>query len=59
MRSAGTWYDNAPTENFFGTLKSERVHHLVYRAHDEARTDLFQYTEASRTLAGITRLWTI
>lgn len=45
MNGAGTWYDNAPMESFFGTLKSERVHHLVYRAHSEARTDLFQYIE--------------
>ena len=45
MNGAGTWYDNAPMESFFGTLKSERVHHLVYRAHQEARTDLFQYIE--------------
>jgi putative transposase len=45
MNGAGTWYDNAPMESFFGTLKSERVHHLVYRAHAEARTDLFQYIE--------------
>ena len=43
MNSAGTWYDNAPMESFFGTLKSERVHHLAYRTRDEARTDLFQY----------------
>ena len=45
MNGAGTWYDNAPMESFFGTLKSERVHHLVYSAHQEARTDLFQYIE--------------
>jgi transposase InsO family protein len=45
MNGAGTWYDNSPMESFFGTLKSERVHHLVYRAHQEARTDLFQYIE--------------
>jgi putative transposase len=45
MNGAGTWYDNAPMESFFGTLKSERVHHLVYRAHQEARTDLFHYIE--------------
>ena len=45
MNGAGTWYDNAPMESFFGTLKSERVHHLVYRARDEARTDLFHYIE--------------
>ena len=45
MNGTGTWYDNAPMESFFGTLKSERVHHIVYRARDEARTDLFQYIE--------------
>jgi len=45
MNGAGTWYDNAPMESFFGTLKSERVHHLVYRTRNEARTDLFHYIE--------------
>jgi putative transposase len=45
MNGAGTWYDNAPMESFFGTLKSERVHHLVYHTRDEARTDLFYYIE--------------
>jgi putative transposase len=45
MNGAGTWYDNAPMESFFGTLKSERVHHCVYRTRNEARTDLFFYIE--------------
>jgi len=45
MNSAGTWYDNAPMESFFGTLKSERVHHILYRDRAEATTDLFQYIE--------------
>jgi putative transposase len=45
MNAAGTWYDNAPMESFFGTLKSERVHHIVYRSRDEAATDLFYYIE--------------
>ena len=45
MNSAGTWYDNAPMESFFGTLKSERVHHVLYRDRDEATTDLFYYIE--------------
>jgi putative transposase len=45
MNGAGTWYDNAPMESFFGTLKSERVHHIVYRNRDEATTDLFRYIE--------------
>lgn len=46
MNGAGTWYDNAPMESFFGTLKSEWVHHRVYQTRDEARTDIFFYIEA-------------
>jgi len=46
MNGVGTWYDNAPMESFFGTLKGERVHHRVYRTRDEARLDLFYYIEA-------------
>jgi transposase InsO family protein len=45
MNGAGAWYDNAPMESFFGTLKSERVHHCTYRTRNEARTDLFFYIE--------------
>jgi putative transposase len=46
MNGVGTWYDNAPMESFFGTLKSEWTHHRTYRTHAEARTDLFYYIEA-------------
>jgi len=46
MNGVGSWYDNAPMESFFGSLKSERVHHTVYHTHDEARSDLFYYIEA-------------
>jgi putative transposase len=46
MNGAGSWYDNAPMESFFGTLKSEWVYHRVYRTRDEARSDLFYYIEA-------------
>jgi transposase InsO family protein len=45
MNGAGTRYNSAPMESFFGTLKSERVHHVVYYAHNQARTDLLQYIE--------------
>jgi putative transposase len=45
MNGVGTWYDNAPMESFFGTLKNERVHHNVYRSRDEAMTDVFYYIE--------------
>ena len=46
MNGVGTWYDNAPMESFFGTLKRELVHHRAYQTRDEARTDLFFYVEA-------------
>jgi putative transposase len=46
MNSVGSWYDNAPMESFFGSLKSEWVNHRVYHTHDEARTDIFYYIEA-------------
>ena len=46
MNGVGNWYDNAPMESFIGTLKSEWVHHRVYRTRDEARPDLFFYIEA-------------
>ena len=46
MNGVGTWYDNAPMESFFGTLKSELVHHRVYLTREEARLDLFYYIEA-------------
>jgi putative transposase len=45
MNGVGTWYDNAPMESFFGTLKSEWVSRRVYRTRDEARSDLFFYIE--------------
>jgi transposase InsO family protein len=45
MNGVGSWYDNAPMESFFGTLKSEWVHH-VYRSRDEAMTDVFFYIES-------------
>ena len=32
-------------ESFFGTLKTELVHHGEYSNHDAARHDLFAYIE--------------
>ena len=46
MNGAGSWYDNAPMESFFGTLKSELVYHCVYHTRNEAKTDVFRYIEA-------------
>lgn len=46
MNGVGSWYDNAPMESFFGTLKSEWVHHHGYLTRDEARADVFFYIES-------------
>jgi transposase InsO family protein len=46
MNSLGSWYDNAPMESFFGTLKSEWVHHSIYLTRDQAQADVFYYIEA-------------
>jgi transposase InsO family protein len=46
MNGAGSWYDNAPMESFFGTLKSELVHHCVYYTRNEAKADVFYYIES-------------
>ena len=46
MNSVGSWYDNAPTESFFGTVKSELVNHYHYQTRDEARSQVFYYIEA-------------
>ena len=45
MNSVGSWYDNAPMESFFGTLKSERVHQRTYQTRLEASPDVFYYIE--------------
>jgi len=46
MNGVGSWYDNAPMESFFGTLKSELVHHTAYRTRYEAQPDLVSYIES-------------
>src|SRR5947208_12058483 len=43
-KQAPCW-DNAPMESFFGTLKTELVHHRDYPDRDTARRDLFAYIE--------------
>ena len=45
MNGVGSWYDNAPMESFFGTLKSERVQQCVYRTLHVASPDVFYYIE--------------
>lgn len=45
MSRRGNCYDNAVIESFFGTLKTELVHHERYVTHDAARQSLFEYIE--------------
>ena len=46
MSRTGNCYDNAVIESFFGTLKSELVHHQQYQTRDEGRRSVFAYIEA-------------
>jgi transposase InsO family protein len=39
MSRKGNCWDNAPRESFFGTLKTELVHHREYPDRDTARRD--------------------
>jgi len=45
MSKKGDCWDNAVAESFFGSLKTERVHHRRYRTREEARRDIFEYIE--------------
>jgi putative transposase len=45
MSRKGDCWDNAVAESFFSTLKTERVHHRLYKSRAEARRDIFEYIE--------------
>ncbi len=45
MSRTACYYDNAPMESFFHTLKVELVHQRRRATRDEARRDLFAYVE--------------
>ena len=45
MSRKGNCYDNAPMESFWGTLKSELVHHCRYKSRQEAIQDITEYIE--------------
>lgn len=45
MSRVGDCYDNAAMESFWGTLKSELVHHSDYRSRQQARRSIFRYIE--------------
>jgi putative transposase len=41
----GVCFDNALAESFFGSLKNERVHHMVYPTRKKAKEDIARYIE--------------
>jgi putative transposase len=45
MSRRGNCYDNAPTESFFGKLKTEWTNFQHYAMHEEARQHIFEYIE--------------
>ena len=45
MSRKGNCYDNAITETFFHTLKTELTHRTRYRTREEARRSIFEYIE--------------
>lgn len=45
MSRKGNCWDNAPSESFFATLKTELVHHQLYRTREEAQQSIFEYIE--------------
>ena len=45
MSREGNCYDNAPVESFWGTLKTELVHHRRYETHAEAEREITEYID--------------
>jgi transposase InsO family protein len=45
MSGKGDCWDNAPTESFWATLKTELVHHEQYATRAAARASIFEYIE--------------
>lgn len=45
MSRKGNCYDNAPVESFWGTLKTELVHHRRYQTRAEAVTEIGEYID--------------
>jgi putative transposase len=45
MSRSGNVWDNAATESFFSSLKTERIGSKVYRTRHAAWADVFDYIE--------------
>ena len=45
MSRRGNCYDNAPVESFWGTLKTELVHHRRYETREDAIREISEYID--------------
>ena len=45
MSRKGNCWDNEPMESFFGTLKTESLHHYRFTTREQARQIVFEYIE--------------
>ena len=45
MSAKGNCYDNAVSESFFHTLKTELTHHIVFETRTQAREAIFGFIE--------------
>ena len=45
MSRKGNCWDNAPSESFFHSLKTELVHHEDFQTREEAKQTIFEYIE--------------
>jgi len=45
MSRKGNCWDNAPVESFFGTLKTEFIHHERFQTREEAKAKIFEFIE--------------
>ncbi len=45
MSRKGNCWDNAVSESFFHTLKTELIHHMRFKTREEAKTAIFEYIE--------------
>jgi transposase InsO family protein len=45
MSRVGNCYDNAAMESFWGTFKTELVHHQEYQTREQAKQSIFRYIE--------------
>ena len=45
MSRKGNCWDNAPMESFFGTLKTESLHHYRFTSREQAQQVVFEYIE--------------